>query len=170
MKKRLVLSILALSALLLLTGCSQDPKVEGTSNTSSGQIEAIASASAETTADVVVNERVFMGQINDIYLNSDDYLGKTIQYEGVYAPQILEYDDTSSTYHLVSRYAPGCCEGEYTFVGFEVVYDGEYPKEDAWVEATGTLEEYEENGSKYLHLVLSSLIEKEPRGEEFVTQ
>ncbi len=44
------------------------------------------------------------------------------------------------------------------------------PEPDDWVEAVGVLEEYDENGYKYLRLALSSLTVLKTRGAEYVSQ
>lgn len=122
---------------------------------------------AEIGGVVEIREKMFIAQTNDIYLNSEDYLGKTIKYEGIFKSSYWEEDDT--TYHFVIRYGPGCCgyDGE---AGFEVNWDGDWPQEDDWCEVIGVLEEYEVNGQTYLQLALTSLTVLENRGEEFVSQ
>lgn len=120
------------------------------------------------TGDVIeIKEKLFIAQTNDVYFNTEDYLGKTFIYEGIFSA----YEDpaTGNTYYSVIRYGPGCC-GIDANAGFEVVWDKEYPEVDEWVEVVGVLEEYEENGQTYIHLVLSSLEVLEERGKEYVSQ
>ena len=116
---------------------------------------------------IEIKEKLFIAQTNDVYFNTEDYLGKTIKYEGIFSA----YEDAVSgnTYYSVIRYGPGCC-GVDANAGFEVVWDKEYPKVDDWVEVVGVLEEYEEDGQTYIHLVLSSLKVLEERGKEYVSQ
>ena len=115
-----------------------------------------------------IKEKLFIAQTNDIYYNADDYLGKTIKYEGIYKAYPWE-EENNLTYYYVIRYGPGCCgnDGE---AGFEIIWNGEHPNEDDWVEAIGVLEEYEEDGYKYLRLVLTSLTVLPTRGAEYVSQ
>ena len=118
--------------------------------------------------DVIeIKEKLFIAQTNDVYFNTEDYLGKTIKYEGIFSA----YEDPTSrnTYYSVIRYGPGCC-GVDANAGFEVVWEKEYPEVDDWVEVVGVLEEYEEDGQTYIHLVLSSLKVLEERGKEYVSQ
>jgi len=118
-------------------------------------------------SDVVeISEKLFIAQTNDIYINAEDYLGKTIQYEGIFKSYYWEEADT--TYYYVIRYGPGCCgyDGE---AGFAVAWDGQWPGEDDWCEAVGILEAYEENGLQYLRLSLTSLTVKDERGAEYVS-
>lgn len=115
---------------------------------------------------VEIKEKMFIAQSNDIYLNAEDYLGKTIKYEGIFKSTYWEEDQT---FYFVIRYGPGCCgyDGE---AGFEVTWDGEWPQEDDWCEAVGVLEEYEVNGWSYLRLSLTSLTVLDTRGAEYVYQ
>lgn len=120
------------------------------------------------TGDVVeITEKLFIAQTNDIYLNPEDYLGKTIKYEGVF--DAYYHEPADETYYYVIRYGPGCC-GYDANAGFEVEWDGEYPKSNDWVEATGVLEAYEEDENSYLRLDLSSLEVLDVRGAEYVSQ
>jgi hypothetical protein len=119
---------------------------------------------------VEIKEKLFIAQTNDVYLNPEDYMGKTIKYEGIF--KTLQYAGIDTPYCFVLRYGPGCC-GNDGSAGFEVAWDGAgaegvYPDEDAWVEAMGVLKTYEEDGYPYLYLALSSLTVKEERGAEFV--
>ncbi len=177
------LLILLLLSALVLTGCAgQSDELPAVSvPTESGTLWDVAnpqsapdnSATAQETPitapdaeDVVyINERLFIAQTNDIYLNTPDYLGKTIQYEGLFKKAAWE----DSTYCYVIRYGPGCCgyDGE---AGFEVAWDGPWPRVDDWCEVVGVLEEYQENGMTYLRLALTSLTVLEQRGAEFVSQ
>ena len=119
---------------------------------------------------IEITEKMFISQVNDVYLNTDDYLGKTIKIEGLFK-QEQSYD---KSYCFVLRYGPGCC-GYDGNVGFEVAWTNEkaqsYPAIDSWVEATGVLKTYEEDGyDQYLYLDLSSLNVLSKRGAETVIQ
>jgi uncharacterized membrane protein YcgQ (UPF0703/DUF1980 family) len=120
---------------------------------------------------VEIKEKMFVAQSNDIYYNYEDYLGKTIKYEGM----MDSYTDlnTEMTYYSVIRYGPGCC-GIDANCGFEVMWTDDtspnYPKDNEWVEAVGVLKEYEELGYSYLLLELTSLTVLDERGAEYVTQ
>jgi zinc transport system permease protein len=119
---------------------------------------------------VEIKEKMFLAQTNDVYLNAEDYLGKTIKLEGLFKQEQSEYGD----YCFVLRYGPGCC-GSDGNAGFEVAWESrdkdiKYPSVDNWVEATGVLKTYEEDGYPYLYIALSSLNVLDKRGAEFVTQ
>ena len=121
---------------------------------------------------VEIGEKFFIAQTNDVYLNPEDYLGKTIRLQGLF--KRMEYEGGGG-YCFVLRYGPGCC-GNDGSAGFEVSWDRTdpdpppYPNEDDWVEAEGVLGYYREDDYPYLYLNLSSLRVKETRGAEFVSQ
>ncbi|MDR1636448.1 MAG: metal ABC transporter permease, partial [Treponema sp.] len=119
---------------------------------------------------VEIKEKLFIAQTNDVYLNPEDYLGKTIKLEGLFKRE--QYLEEGAAYCFVLRYGPGCC-GNDGNAGFEVAWDtpeAEYPAIDEWVEAVGTLASYDEEGYPYLYLSLSSLKVLDQRGAEFVNQ
>lgn len=148
MKRALLIGLMLIVA-LCAAGCSKE--------------DASTTASSAAPDAIKIPETVFIEMINDVYLNSSDYLGKTLTYEGIFTSSEWE----NETYHYVIRYGPGCCgyDGE---AGFEVSWEGPLPKDDDWAEAVGVLEEYEEDGYMYLRLRLSSLTVLDTRGAEFV--
>lgn len=125
----------------------------------------------KTNAGLVeIKEKMFIAQVNDVYLNPDDYVGKTIRLQGLFMTQ----DNGSSMppYHFVIRYGPGCC-GNDGNAGFEVLWENKgvtYPQDEEWVEAVGTFGAYEEDGYPYYCISLSSLKVLDERGAEYVSQ
>jgi uncharacterized membrane protein YcgQ (UPF0703/DUF1980 family) len=126
---------------------------------------------AEVTDNKVVeiNEKMFVAQVNDVYLNAKDYLGKTIKLEGIFKSE--QNNEKEEPYRFVLRYGLGCC-GDDGNVGFEVTWSKEkekpYPSVDEWVEAIGVLKVGEK--ANYLYLDLASLNVLETRGREIVFQ
>ena len=117
---------------------------------------------------VEIKEKMFVAQTNDVYINPDEYLGRTIKLEGMFGLDL----EISPPVYYVFRYGPGCCAYDAN-AGFEVVWKDEktaYPNENDWVEATGVLESYEDDGEPYLRLALTSLAVKAERGLERVEQ
>jgi uncharacterized membrane protein YcgQ (UPF0703/DUF1980 family) len=169
------------------------PGNEKTGNTTTGNAASGNNAVIETAASggqlslvtrnpdaavVEIKEKMFIAQTNDIYLNAEDYLGRTIKLEGLF--KVEQYTGRDTPYCFVLRYGPGCC-GTDGNAGFEVAWDNAltlqpaigfsgYPDADDWVEAAGELKYYEEDGYPYLYIALSSLTVLEERGAEFVTQ
>ncbi|MDR0730361.1 MAG: metal ABC transporter permease [Treponema sp.] len=128
---------------------------------------------------IEIKEKMFIAQTNDVYLNAEDYLGKTIKLQGIFKKE--RYEGIDAEYCFVLRYGPGCC-GTDGNAGFEVAWaqpdqppdqgapEQPYPNVNDWVEATGVLGYYEEDGYPYLYLALSSLTVLDERGAEYVTQ
>lgn len=146
MKKVLVL-FMVLSSLTLMAACS------GESTSGSDYVHEIT-------------ERFFAMQFFEMSMNSDDFIGRTIRYEGMFTTNYWE--PTSEYFHFVYRYTDGCC-GPVEPLGLEVYLGNIEPLADnAWVEVTGVLERFQEGGQSFLRLNVTSLIEKEERGSEFV--
>lgn len=142
-------------------------------STPAGQSDAKKKSAQTGNSVVEIREKMFIAQTNDIYINKDDYLGKTIKYEGVFDQS--EWRGNGKTYRYVIRFGPGCCPGDAAAAGFEVIWDGDdggkpYPKKNDWVEAIGVLYEYDDDGIPSLRLALTSLKTLAKRGKEKVTQ
>ncbi|MDR3210208.1 MAG: hypothetical protein LBT36_06250, partial [Oscillospiraceae bacterium] len=58
---------------------------------------------------IEIKEKMFLTQTNEIYLNSEDYLGKTFKFEGLFDSVVDE--STGDLYCFVIRNGPGCCPG-----------------------------------------------------------
>ncbi|WP_313343966.1 hypothetical protein [Sedimentibacter sp.] len=114
---------------------------------------------------ITIREKLFIAQTNDIYLNPEDYMDKTIKWEGIYTE--VTNPVTNDEYKFVIRYGPGCCGYDGT-AGFEILYDGDLPEKNDWVEAVGKIEMVEENGEEFIAIRLSELTVMDVRGQEFV--
>ena len=159
-------------AALALSGCANDagqsarePAQYAQAGADTGKKER---ATGKKSADDVVEikEKMFIAQTNEIYINTKDYIGKTIIYEGIFHEAGLW--DNGKKYCYVIRYGPGCCPGDVSAAGFEVVWDKDYPKHNDWVKAEGVLEQYDDNGIPALRLALKSLTVLDKRGKEKV--
>ena len=141
MKKSIVLLTAVLLLAAFLAGCSDD-----------------------NDEIIEVSDRFFINQVMSIIINSDQYLGRTIQYEGVF--WIAEHEGLE--YHFALRFIFDCC-GNDGFIGFELNLDGIEPlPHDAWVEVVGVLETSVGNALNPVRLRVISLTELEERGNEFV--
>ncbi len=116
---------------------------------------------------VEIKEKIFLQKINDIYFNFEDYKDSTIVIEGMFS--YFENMDGTETRAVVYREGPGCC-GNDGWGGFFLLYDKDFPEENAWIRVTGkpVLEEMK-GGWLELYLKVDSLEVKEERGSEFVT-
>ena len=144
-------AVLALFLLIFLMGCTD-----------------------KETGILEVRENMFLTQIDNIYLNYRDYLGRTIKLEGFFMHDSWGDDN----WFLVVRGIPDCC-GEGAYTGFEVSWDPDYrgihqnpdisrwPETGEWVEAIGVLGHYNYMGDR-LFLALTELNILETRGQDFV--
>ncbi|MDR0320660.1 MAG: hypothetical protein LBI28_04085 [Treponema sp.] len=135
-------------------------------------IAAFTGGCAKVNKDIVeIKEKMFISQVNDVYLNFEDYLGRTIKLEGIFKSEQF-YNDVEP-YRFVIRYGPGCC-GTDGNAGFEVKWnkdrEQQYPAAESWVEATGILKIDKDGSAQYLYLDLSSLDVLSKRGAEVVLQ
>lgn len=137
-------------------------KIDAVSNTTDP-----AEQEQDVSGDVVViKDKMFIAQCNDIYLNPDDYKDKTIVLEGMYGEAVDPATDLP--YSTVYRNGPGCC-GNDGIAGFEIRFAGQQPKLNDWVRVAGKLKRIEENSSYYYVLELSELTVLTERGAEFVS-
>lgn len=84
--------------------------------------------------DIIVGNNLYATQINDWYVNPQDYVGKTVEIEGYY----LDF----SPYVFVGRKGPSCpyCNGG--FVSFEILYDKDLKhltNEESWIKVQGII-------------------------------
>ena len=116
---------------------------------------------------VEIGERFFVAQVDDIYINPDNYKDKMIVIEGMYST----INDVDEIYNIVYRLTPGCCPGDDDLPrGFMFRYDGVLPQENDWIKATGTPEiEIHESGETGVFLNLTDLEIMSTRGAELVT-
>jgi len=139
-----------LSDIIAAAGTAEDTVTVSTqSQTSQDQTD---TADSDT---IIIDDKVFIAMVSDIYANTDNYIGKTIKLSGLY--DITKDDKTGKTYYSVYRCdTAGCCT-----CGIEVDWDDNFdypsPQQDQNVTATGVLDSYEENDQKYLVLHLSEL-------------
>jgi uncharacterized membrane protein YcgQ (UPF0703/DUF1980 family) len=116
--------------------------------------------------DVVeIKEKMFIAQISDILLNVSSYEDKTIKVEGMFFSFFDPYSNRE--YRYVQRRSPGCC-GNDGIVGFEILYDGELPENNDWVEAIGQVKMVKIGEKERVMLQISQLTVKDERGQEFV--
>jgi len=174
MKKRsLFLIIFLIIMVSVLTACGESDEIAdvGIEAEQTVQEEQPAEQQEEqpTEADtheqssegtVVITERFFVNQVLEVFMNPDIYLGRTIQYEGIFYNLGQGGEDA----FVVMRYTFGCC-GIDGRIGFQLVLDGTEPlPDDTWVEVSGILE----MNYGFLMVRVVSLIEKDERGSDMV--
>jgi len=144
MKKILILLVLVVA---LLAGCSGGGNGDG---------------------DIVeISERFFITEMMHINRNAEEYVGRTVRYEGMF--RTLHWAATGEDYYMVLRHVMDCC-GDDGIIGYEIYLGDIAPlPDDAWVEVTGVLEFYEVGGGmQFLRVVATSIREMDVRGAEFV--
>jgi len=169
------LLIISVALLLGLVGCSGNNVVEnytpidtrysGQSDNEYYESAIVDTAEQMGTAHQVntiaedyiieITEPGFDIQIKEIQINRNDFLGRTIRYEGMFLSAFWE----DETFYFVARLEGGCCG----LHGFEVyLNDISRVDDETWVEVTGVLEEfYVEDFSSYiLRLNVIALVER----------
>ena len=119
---------------------------------------------------IEIPERFFATMINAIRINADEYVGRTIRYEGMF--RSFYWASTGEHIHWVLRDRVDCCGAhEEGPPGFEVYLGDIEPfAHNAWVEVIGVLEWYEYHDERFIRVVATTIQELEERGAEFVTQ
>lgn len=120
----------------------------------------------EDEIELDITEDKYVSCVNDIYVYTEDYLGKMIRIEGIYLGETFEGRD----YHYIYRHGPGCCDTDGEMCGFEFTYNGDMPKNGDWIEVVGTLRQYLEGNLAYLTLDAISVTIKDERGQEDVKE
>jgi len=189
--KRIILIFLMLT--LALSGCGNSPSsvkmpdeepgasggeitesAAGLSDDANGDTENVIPDAADagddvpSDIDVDITEKMYVTYINEIYVNTEDYIGETIRIQGMF--QAYKDDNTGQTYYYVYRTGPGCCGNDGSMCGFEFTWGEDMPEEDDWIEVVGSLRTYEEDGWSYLTLDAKSVTVMEERGAETVYQ
>ena len=119
---------------------------------------------ADTENILEITDNYFIEQTNDVYLNLEDYVGKTIKIQGL----IYSYEDTNGDIcYAVVRNTPGCC-GNDGLAGLDIRYTEDYPEENTWVEVVGVMGKDTVFDSEIPAIQVTSLQETE-KGTTFVT-
>lgn len=173
-----------LITMIMITGCSGENKTtvieqqignenaDDASDNSKTLVENVMnnalkdSLKNDDSSEVILKDKLFIAQCNDIYLNPEEYMDKNIIWEGIYTESTNPV--SNETYKFVIRYGPGCCGNDGT-AGFEILYDGEPPKLNDWVKAVGKIEMVEESGNDFVAVRISELNVLDVRGQEFVS-
>lgn len=112
-----------------------------------------------------INEKQYLPWIDEINDNKERYLDHKIKIEGMYA----EETEDGEIHHHVYRIGPGCCSHHGNKSGFLFTSsDGEYPKDNEWIEVVGTLKEVPHDGETILVLEDAIVTIKAERGLESV--
>jgi uncharacterized membrane protein YcgQ (UPF0703/DUF1980 family) len=123
-------------------------------------------ASAKSTKIIELTDKFYVTYINDIFYNQDDYLGKTLRLQGAYMKATYNLGNSKKKQiDFVYRNGPGCCGNDGAMCGFEFENTNKVAlKDDDWIEVTGVLETYEENGLSFLRLANCTVTVMKKRG------
>lgn len=162
--KRWPTLLMAILLAIGLSACASE-KAMKQSGAAAGALQGTSEPAADEEEKIEIPEKLFAEQINHMYFYPEDYLGKTIVYEGIFDTYTLEATQEEIPY--VFRYGPGCCANDAN-VGFEVSWDQDYPAPNAWVYIEGVLTQTNHGGISNLMLELNVMEVKETRGQENV--
>lgn len=114
--------------------------------------------------DIVVGDQYYATQINDWYMNFEQYEGKSVEIEGYYI-------DEFAPYLFIGRYGPTCpyCQGGY--VSFEIYADEDlsrFQNAKDWIKVKGILREDTDNTGKFYYIEVMSVDKMEDVGVETV--
>ena len=148
--KKLLAVLLVCAAALLAVSCSAtggNPPKAAPQETASPE---------PVTVDLdlsVLSGTVVYAQVYNMMNDPGPYLGKIIKVAGYY--DAFESTERDIVYHAcVIPDATACCQAGIEFVlAGEHAWPEDYPEPTTEITVTGRLEEYDEDGVPYLHLV-----------------
>lgn len=146
MKKIFSIILISVCTIIMMTGCNEKITKNYTDT----------SENKESQEIIKIMENVYVDYINDIYLDSSKYIGKTIEIEGMFKEERDENnkkhlyvyrltDKMEHTHDEEGKHVKGD-EDEYlveveVMSGFEFNYNDDLPKENDWIKVIGSLEE-----------------------------
>ena len=171
--------LIMLTAAMILAGFTACDKAEGdpadTDAVTTEHVHEIFPLKQEGDT-YIVTEDMYVQGVDEISKNRDKYIGKRIEIEGEYRAEL--YVDTMyySVYRTVTaiethEHEDGSVHTEahdsYK-LGFRIKYDGNKPQNKSFVKVSGILEEYEQNGEKYLIINADYLEKAETPGKAYI--
>lgn len=111
---------------------------------------------------LILEDNYFITQLNDIYYNIEDYIGRKIEIQG--------FPMSYQGYKFVGRYGPGCCTGDvYAYIEYEYNEDLSLTDEKDWLKVIGTIQQGNDGTSDYLYIRATSVEKMIQRGKDTVT-
>ena len=147
MKKLLTVIIIFALISICLSGCADTSKKEVVLN---------------------ITEENFLTLVPGIYEDSASYIGRTIKLEGICTVAEHRLHSHYYIYRNAAVYDSNHGHSHNQKLGFEFSYNGDMPKNNDWVEVTGTLGSRIENGNTYLVIEASSVKILNTRGAETI--
>lgn len=115
--------------------------------------------------DITVGDNYYSTQINDWYMNYNQYKGKTVEIEGYYIADYLPY-------LFVGRFGPTCpyCQGAYVCFEFYTKQDlSELISGKDWIKVKGILREDEDGNGKFCYIEAMSVEKMDEVGLDTIT-
>ena len=165
MKKIFNIILISICIITIMTGCNKKVSDENTNTYKNKDSQDI----------IKIMENVYVDYINDIYLDSSKYIGKTIEIEGMFTKVIGEdnknhiyvyrlTDIIEHTHNENSEYEEN--HEVESMCGLEFNYNGNLPNENDWIKVVGKLEK--RNGNLLINADSVEIMNK--RGLEKVKQ
>lgn len=147
MKKIFSIILISICTIVMISGCNKNIS-------DNDQVE--DNGKQESQEIIKIMENVYVDYINEIYLDSNNYVGKTIEIEGMFN---VEKDDNGKNHMYVYRLTDinehvhehdeehiDGDEEEHTvemevMMGFEFDYNGNLPQKNDWIKVVGELKE-----------------------------
>lgn len=122
--------------------------------------------SKKQTKIIELTDKFYVTYINDIFFNQDDYLGKTLRLQGAYLKATYNLGNSKKKQvDFVYRNGPGCCGNDGAMCGFEFENTNNvHLKDNDWIEVTGVLETYEDDGLTFMRLANCTVSVMKVRG------
>ena len=183
--KRLFCLLLAACMMLSLCSCGKDSGKDVGNDTISSDGEASASAEITPTPNeqetpegsdpsqppagkvdvdltVLSSTMVYSEVYNMLYFYPEDYYGKTVKANGIFAIYQMVVDGVTQpapvAYACIIADATACCaEGMEFVLEGDYTYPDDYPELGAEITVIGEFQSYEENGMTWYHLVNARL-------------
>lgn len=130
------------------------------------QITPTDSPAVSADGVITIQEKTFIAQLDDIYINAEQYKGKKVRIEGYIEVSALE---DGTIIYAIARNTPGCCAADGTPAALEIIWDRPLPAENSWVIGVGEITLIEYLGAPYPILELRSLDIQDTRGNDLVT-
>lgn len=124
-----------------------------------------STAEQKSEEDVlVIGEKMYITQINDIYLNPQKYYGKTVEIEG------FPMKDPDAGYTFVGRYGPGCCVSDgYASMEYQYSEPMDLVEIEDWIRVKGTIKRGFDGGTTYTYIEATSVEKLLDRGNDTLT-
>ncbi len=107
----------------------------------------------DESGSINITDDIFCQWFIDCIENTDKYYGKKVRFSAM----VNKGNGLNDSQFYIGRYAAICCEADAQFIGFIAEYDGNIPKEGAWVHIEAEIQKGEIDGKQLI--ILLSVIE-----------